>query len=148
MQRACAILSSVAWPAQQNFSTLSHKWHDFRKTSLNIICVIRAFVQLLSETFFIVRRPERDMIETILVFMQSALYSCPILMKLKFSQQSIRKYSNIKFDENPSHGSRVVPCGRTDMMKLIVAFRNFANAPKNIMFIEFSFIWLSNLKFV
>ena len=26
--------------------------------------------------------------------------------------------------------SRVVPCGRADMAKLIVAFRNFANAPK------------------
>jgi hypothetical protein len=44
------------------------------------------------------------------------------------------KYSNIKFNENPSSGSRVVPCGRTDeeinMMKLIVAFHNFVNTPK------------------
>ena len=29
-----------------------------------------------------------------------------------------------------SSGSRVVPYRRTDMTKLIVAFRNFANAPK------------------
>ena len=34
-------------------------------------------------------------------------------------------------DENPSSGSRVVPCGRTDMTKPIAAFRNFGNAPKN-----------------
>jgi hypothetical protein len=44
------------------------------------------------------------------------------------------KYANIKFHENPSSGSRIVPCGgtdgRADMTKLIVAFRNFANAPK------------------
>ena len=38
--------------------------------------------------------------------------------------------SHIKFNENPSSGSRVIPCGRTDMTKPIVAFRNFANAPK------------------
>jgi hypothetical protein len=43
----------------------------------------------------------------------------------------------MKFHENPSHGSWTAPCGRTDGltdrqdMKLIVAFRNFANAPKN-----------------
>ena len=36
----------------------------------------------------------------------------------------------MKFHENPSSRSRVVPCGRTDM-KLIVTFRNFSNAPKN-----------------
>jgi len=43
--------------------------------------------------------------------------------------------------KNPSSGSRVVPCGRTgrqtdrqtDMMKLIVAFRNFAKAPKTTL---------------
>ena len=28
-------------------------------------------------------------------------------------------------------GSRVVQCGRTDVTKLIVAFRNFAKGPKN-----------------
>ena len=31
MQCACAILPSVACPALQYFSTLSHKRHDFRK---------------------------------------------------------------------------------------------------------------------
>ena len=45
------------------------------------------------------------------------------------------KYSNIKFHENSSNGSRVVPCGRTggrtDITKLITAFRNFSNVPKS-----------------
>ena len=54
-------------------------------------------------------------------------------MKLEFCRQSFEKHSNIKFRENPSSGSRVVQCGRTDrrtdMTKLIVGFRNFANAP-------------------
>jgi len=53
-------------------------------------------------------------------------------MKIEFSRQILEKYSNIKFHENPS--SRV-PCGQidiqTDMKRLKVAFRNFANAPKN-----------------
>jgi methenyltetrahydromethanopterin cyclohydrolase len=35
-------------------------------------------------------------------------------MKLKFSQHIFEKYSNIKFDEKLSSGSRVVPCGQTD----------------------------------
>jgi hypothetical protein len=35
-------------------------------------------------------------------------------MKLEHSLQIFEKYSNIKFNENPSIGSRVVPCGRTD----------------------------------
>jgi hypothetical protein len=39
---------------------------------------------------------------------------CPIIIKLEFYQQSFEKYSNFKFHENPSSGSRVVPCGRTD----------------------------------
>jgi len=48
--------------------------------------------------------------------------------------QIFEKYSNIKFNETLPIGSRVVPCGRTerqtDMTKLIVAYRNFADCPK------------------
>jgi hypothetical protein len=35
-------------------------------------------------------------------------------VKLEFSGHILENYSNIKFYENPSSGSRVVPCGRTD----------------------------------
>jgi hypothetical protein len=55
-------------------------------------------------------------------------------MELGFSRQIFEKVSNIKFNQSPPSGSRVVPCGqtdgRTDMTKLIAAFRNLANAPK------------------
>jgi hypothetical protein len=53
-------------------------------------------------------------------------------MELEFSQKIFEKSSYIKFHENSRSGSLVVPCGRTNghMMKLIVPFRNFANAPK------------------
>jgi len=50
-------------------------------------------------------------------------------------RQIFEKYSNTKFHQNPSSGSRVVQCGpmegRTDMTKLEVAFHNFTNAPKS-----------------
>ena len=52
-------------------------------------------------------------------------------MKLELFQQIFEKYSNIKFRENPSNGSRVVPHGQTDVTNLTVAFHNFANALKN-----------------
>ena len=41
-------------------------------------------------------------------------YLCQILLELEFSRQIFEKYSNDKFHENPSSGSRVVRCGRTD----------------------------------
>ena len=50
----------------------------------------------------------------VIVLHVCARYSCQILMKLEFSPQIFDKYPNIKFHENPSSGSRVVPCGRTD----------------------------------
>jgi hypothetical protein len=60
-------MSSVACPAVQNVPTLSHKRHDFRKKRTVIehkMCVL-IFLQLLSETFLILRRTERDMIKNV-----------------------------------------------------------------------------------
>ena len=52
-------------------------------------------------------------------------------MELEFSGgQIFEKSSHIKFNANPFRGSRTVLCGRSDMTKLLVAFRNFANEPK------------------
>jgi hypothetical protein len=63
-------------------------------------------------------------------------------MYLEFSRQIFEKYSNIKFHETPSIGSQVVSRGRTDgqadMTQLIVAFSNFANAPKNGLYFLFT----------
>ena len=52
-------------------------------------------------------------------------------MKFEFCRQIFEKDVNIKFHQNPSNGGRVVPCGRTDITKLIVAFRNFKDASKS-----------------
>ena len=55
--------------------------------------------------------------------------------ELEFSQEILEKYSNIKFDENSSSEAEMFHVDRrtdrqTHMTKLIVAFGNFANAPK------------------
>jgi len=69
-------------------------------------------------------------------------------MKVEFSRRILETFSNIKFIENPSIGSWVVPYGRTDGHKgrlqtdttwLIVAFCNFANAPQRILFFLHTF---------
>ena len=46
--------------------------------------------------------------------MRSARYSCRVLRKLEFFRHIFEKSSNVKFHENPSSWSRVVPCGQTD----------------------------------
>jgi hypothetical protein len=59
-------------------------------------------------------------------------YSCQNLINL--SGWNLEEYQNIRFNKNPSIGNQAVPFGQkdkpTDLTKLIVAFRNFANAPK------------------
>jgi len=45
-------------------------------------------------------------------FNENTRYSCQILMQTEFSRQISGKYANTKFNENPSSGTRVVPCGR------------------------------------
>jgi hypothetical protein len=62
-------------------------------------------------------------------------------MKTEFSRQIFEKYTNMNVHENPSIVSLVVQCrltdrwtdGRAAMTKLTVSFRDFANAPKNIL---------------
>jgi len=41
---------------------------------------------------------------------------------------------HIKFHGNPSNGSRTDTCAGTDGTKLVGAFREYANAPKNLQY--------------
>jgi hypothetical protein len=70
-------------------------------------CVLWFSLQLLFETFLVLRRFERDMIIIVQSFWSSARYSCQILMKLEFYRQILKKCSNIKFHENPSNGTEL-----------------------------------------
>ena len=64
------------------------------------------------------------------------------VMKLEFSRQIFEKYSNVNFQENPSGGSRVVPCeqrgtdGQTDMTKLIVIFATVRKRLKTAVYLK------------
>jgi len=103
-------MSSVACRAQ-HFSTLSHIRHDFRQTLWKIKCVFRFSPRILSETFFILRRTERDMIKNL------HWSSCQYLLFLSYFNETwifSTVFRNIKFHEYPSSGSRDIPCLQTD----------------------------------
>jgi hypothetical protein len=85
---------------------------------------------MLSEPFFILRIIKRDLVINVHCLDVQYPVFLSNLNKLEFSRQIFKKPSNIKFHENPSNGSRVVPRGQTDMTRLIAAFRNFENTPK------------------
>ena len=50
-----------------------------------------------------------------------------------FSTDFSKKYSNIKFNENPSSVSRVVPCGQTGGQSDLTNFLSFAKAHKKCL---------------
>jgi len=64
-------------------------------------------------------------------------------MKLEFSRQVFEKYSSTHFHENKPSDRRLVPCGRIDMTKIVVALRNFVNALQNsnLKILAFSGKW-------
>jgi len=107
--------SSVACLDLHYSSTLSHKRHYFRENVFEYkVCVLifsTCFAWNISHSE---KKWARYFHKYILVFMCSTRYSCYILRKLEFSSRIFEKFSNIKFHEIPSSGSRVVPYGRTD----------------------------------
>jgi hypothetical protein len=106
----------------------------FTKTLLNIKCVFWFSLQ-----FCLKHLIPRIILRDTIIYVSRSSCKVPVThqisIKLEFSWQIFDNYSNIKFHENRPIGSRVVPCGQVangqmDTMKLIVAFHNFANAPK------------------
>jgi hypothetical protein len=120
----------VAFLAPPHFPFYLINGTTFGKKSLNI-----KFVLIFSTTFIWTISHSRK---------KSArkIYKCKEVLS-DFNENWIFstnfwKNLNIRFHKNPSSGSRDVSCGWTDGRtkaetdkKLIVAFRNFANAPKN-----------------
>ena len=111
----------------------------FEKKKLNIFFLYS--LQLLVETFLVLRRIQWDIIKHVpQVLKDSTRNSCQILIKPEFSRQTFKKNSNIEFRKNSPYGSRILPRGqtggwpegRTGMMEIIMAFRNFANMPNKL----------------
>jgi hypothetical protein len=94
------------------FHIIPHKRYDFPNTNCRKNTKFVFFLQILSETFLILRRVERDIVINI------HRYSCKepainslILMKLEFSE----KFSGIKFYEYPSSGKSCSMRTETEM---------------------------------
>jgi len=81
------------------------------KHILNIKCVFRLSLQLLSEKLLILRI-KRDVIIRVRKSSWGIRYYCQILIKPELSRQSFEKSSNTKFHDNPSSGSRDVHADR------------------------------------
>jgi hypothetical protein len=104
----------------------------FGKKLVNPNCVFWFFVQPFPEIFLILRSTGRDRLKmyTGLQVKYPLILSYFLFFKTDFSQQIFEKYSNIKFQEYPSSGRAVVPCGQspyTDTTSLPAW--NFFNTP-------------------
>jgi hypothetical protein len=132
MQSAWAVLYCHLWPGWL-YHVLPHYLINltiFGKKVLNIKRVFWFSLQLLSETYLILRRIHRDITNVIHV-------NSPLFLS-HFNQTWIlsrfKKIINIKFHDNQSNGSRAVPCGRTDRQtdthdEANSRFAHFTNAP-------------------
>ena len=124
----------MACPARYIFPHYFINGTSFENKILNLNLLFGFPLECFSETFLILRTTELGNVYRS-PYAVPYRYSYHILKKFGFSQQILEKSYKITFRKNPSSGSRVVPCvrtdGQTDMMKLTFAFRKFANATRN-----------------
>ena len=118
-------------PAVPYICTLSQKGHDCKQKVIeHKICVL-----IFSVTFiWNISHSKRNWVRydqklCIGLHVKYRLFLSDF-NKSWFVRQIFGKYSSMKFHENLSTGSPFVLCGWTDMMKLIVALRSFANMSK------------------
>ena len=104
------------------FFHISSQTERFKKKCYWTQNVFRLFLQLVSETYLMLRRNERDIIKNVYWYSYKkgpllSDFNAPYIFSIDFR----KKYSNIKFHENPSTGSRAVPRGRRRSIQLFFA---------------------------
>jgi hypothetical protein len=140
MQCPHAILSSVASPAVQYFSTLYYKRQHFLHFIKHEKCNLIFSTSFIWTNSYSKKKSAQYYHKCTWVVVLTTHYSWQILVILIFLTD-FEKYWSIKFHENPSGGNRVVPSrrasGRTDPTNLLVTFRNSVKVPKIIPQLEF-----------
>jgi len=134
MQCACAVLYCYMWTVRlwSYFFTLSYKWHKSGKKVLNTKCVFRFCLQFLSE-ILTPRRIQRDITNKL----HRSSRKIPVILVIFWWNFNFL----YRFFKNPQIYTFMKICSvwaelfhadrQTDLTKIIVAFRNFANALKN-----------------
>ena len=117
MQCACAMMSSVACPTLQFFLTLSINSTIFGRKKNYWTQNVCFCLKFMSEIFLILRITQRDIIINVHVGrdVKYRLLLWDFNEIWIFSNQFSKKYSNIKFHENPPSESRFVPCAQTNI---------------------------------
>jgi hypothetical protein len=123
MQYACAILWSVPCPALQYFSHIISQTARFSKKRYWTQNVCFDFLYNFCLKHFSFREEFSEIWSETRIGLH---VKCQVSMKLQFSLQIFQRRSNVKCHKIPSGGAELFHAdGRTDMTKLIVAFRKF-----------------------
>jgi len=127
------VLSYAKCLALPYFSTLSHKMQDLRKKLLKLKFFLLFSLQILSETFLILRRIQRDIVTNVRSIHVKYRLLMPDLNESRIVSRYIIKILKYQFSWKFLLWEQSCSCrqtyGRTDTTQLTVAFRNFMNAP-------------------